>query len=476
MLSFGIKIALCEEFALAHKLSPAMECVPGSNLLGVTAAALYRKLGRKGAWWLFHSGKVRFGNGLPIGPDGKPGWPIPACWDSEESPLPPVCESEVRSRPIPAFNPPGFISLTGQRFGPRVALRRYRAERYPVLLADQDFLADVSWDEDVPEVWIGHLREFFADAPVLLTGRKRTRRHGKAQVWLVSPPQLPSSPLLPSHGEIRVWLLSDLSACDRYGLPTVQPAAEDLGLPVGDFLPERSFRRVRRYASYNNHHRLYGRERQVIAAGSVLVFRLRESPNDVVWTDRTPGYAGFHQECGLGRYVVEPELLTRHPLPSHLPMEAIHSPAAKPPNHALAHWLLATATNSSESNDIHRWVELTLQELGILERNARRLSGVGEAQAVAPSRQHWGRVAEASEQARQELQEWGSLRRILFNDPNAICGPSNREWNLTTADQAGNQFTFADWLERKLSERPNDAPHVAALLANQAIRRTGGKK
>lgn len=43
----------------------SLDYLPGSLLLGLAASRLYAELSEDDAWTLFHSGMVRFGDGLP---------------------------------------------------------------------------------------------------------------------------------------------------------------------------------------------------------------------------------------------------------------------------------------------------------------------------------------------------------------------------------------------------------------------------
>jgi len=59
----------------------SLDYIPGAALYGVSASKLYDSLGRY-AFTVFHSGKVRFGNGYPLAPNGEVGFPVPFSWYS----------------------------------------------------------------------------------------------------------------------------------------------------------------------------------------------------------------------------------------------------------------------------------------------------------------------------------------------------------------------------------------------------------
>ncbi|MCU7960115.1 MAG: hypothetical protein KZQ58_08975 [gamma proteobacterium symbiont of Bathyaustriella thionipta] len=57
----------------------SLDYIPGSALLGAVAAELYSGLNIETAFAAFHSGQLRFGNGLPWNGNSV-GWPMPYVW------------------------------------------------------------------------------------------------------------------------------------------------------------------------------------------------------------------------------------------------------------------------------------------------------------------------------------------------------------------------------------------------------------
>lgn len=67
---------------------PDLDYVPGTMFLGVAAAKLYQSLNQEDqalAYLVFHGGALRFGNGLPLGPNGQPTFPMPLCWHEDKN-------------------------------------------------------------------------------------------------------------------------------------------------------------------------------------------------------------------------------------------------------------------------------------------------------------------------------------------------------------------------------------------------------
>ena len=488
---------------------PGLDYLPGSNLLGAAAAMLYPTLSREDAWLLFHSGKVRFGNALPLAGE-ESAWPIPLSWRLSatassfckqgrlragkvynltrcrlnDSPLDPASTAT----PLPA----GYVTLSGRYHRPKTIFRmknvvspetnhpdKERTFGYESLAEGQSFIADLAYDEDVPERLVEKLLGFFASAPTMTFGRSRSAQYGRVNCRFVSAPLIVPASLPQAGQELSLWLLSDLAACDRHGFPTLAPEAEALGLPPADPVPAKTFLRCRTYSPYNGFHQLHSSERQVICQGSVLTFRPHHplSPaelNEIA--GRIARGLGLYREAGLGRCVLEPALLaTWHPEFTATAQPSPIPPAPPAPDHPLARWLVETTENRSLQGGTQHWAKQALTELDQLERNARRLSGLREDQSASPGRSLWGRVAEAARRATGSNHEYKSLHNELFGEANSVCTSHQADWYQLTADVNGQPLTYRDWLEHKMAERPNDAASAICLLAELAQRRPAGE-
>lgn len=510
----GLSFELLDEVVISRRAASSggqlgLDYLPGAHLLGALAAALYRELSREDAWLLFHTGKVRFGNALPLAGDGQPAWPLPLCWRraAEQPPVDAhgvlVAERVLNllhadadtepTGPLPTL-PEGYIALSGRFCQPRVAFRmkstlapdtgrlsETSAFGYESLTAGQRFHADIAYDADIPAYLAARLEDFFAARPILSFGRSRSAQYGR--VACEPGPVATPPPCLPPAGrELSLWLLSDLAACDPHGFPTLAPEAVDLGLPPADPIAHKTFIHPRSYSPYNSFHGLHGAERQVIAQGSVLSYHLRDPLDSAAWaalTDRLAHGLGLYREFGLGRCLASPALLAaRHPGFAAAPApEARPVPApVPPPDHPLARWLLQAAEHGSLRGGMKQWAAQAVWELEQLERNARRLNGLREDQTASPSRAHWGRVAEAARRAAAMGDGPHRLHAELFADANSICRRHDEEWNRPTANPDGQALTYRDWLEQKMAERPADAPSALGLLAELAQRRLSGKR
>jgi CRISPR-associated protein Csx10 len=522
MGGLSLDLELLDEVALSRRpasegAQPGLDYLPGANVLGAVAGALYATLGREEAWTVFHSGQVRFGNGLPLGPGGEPGWPMPLCWcrEAEVSPLGedgrlvsdrvynlmhcrdgelPYCLEGSARAGLPM--PEGYVAASGGYFKPRLTFRSKAAVSseagrgigqscfgYESLAEGQRFLADIAWDDTLPAHLETRVRAFFEARPVLSFGRSRSAQYGRVKCHMTPEPDPGPARHAMAGNELSLWLLSDLAACDPHGFSTLAPEPEALGLPSGVLLPRKTFVRRRAYSPYNGFHRLYGAERQVIAQGSVLTYRL-DQPLDAdacrLLEAQVARGLGLYRESGLGRCALAPALLaTRHPqfgsaLPE-APVAARGEALSNAPGHPLARWLVGAAEHRSRQGGMRQWAGEAVGELELLERNARRLSGLREDQSASPSRSHWGRVADAARRAGAAANGHRRLCEELFAEVGAVCRAHDEDWGRQTASAFGQPLTYRDWLRGKVAERPEDSPSAIALLAELAQRRLAGK-
>jgi CRISPR-associated protein Csx10 len=519
---WSLELELIDELILSQRAASlgghrSLDRIPGATLLGAAAATLYqdKDLGRRNAWTVFHSGKVRFGDGLPVSAGtGAMGWPVPLCWHHAKG------ESVVETGRFKAerlFNLmhtggklPGddsdrqpkqlrdiYVTVFGERVRPETEFRMRTAIDprtgraadaqlfgFESLRAGQRFLASLEWDDDVSEEAVEKLQAFFAGRELLL-GRSRSAQFGRVRCILKDTAAFLPETVEPKGAEITLWLLSDLAVCDENGAPTLTPSSVNLGLPVGEPVPEKTYTRFRAYAPYNGYQKLFGRERQIIAAGSVLTFKLSRTPTAEEWAalrKTLAGGLGLYRESGLGRCVLEPALL-REVNPDFRETKTGISPSTDTPrttarpDHPYAHWLEWIASGRDAEAERKQWAEQAAKALDQLERNARALNGLADDKPASPGKSQWGRVAEEAKSAAQSDDAYNRLHAALFDTDSGVCKPGSaqEDWHLPTQwqDSEGRERsgTFADWLHERFAERAADASVALGLLANLAQKR-----
>ncbi len=344
----------------------SLDRIPGAALLGAAAGRLYAGLGQDEAFTVFHSGKVRFGDGLPW--DGRSvGWPVPRCWHYPKTRgaaeggflnAKRLYNFALKDKPtLPDNEQPkqmrdGYVHADGRHSKPAHSLRLKtaidpatgRADEgrlfgYDALHRGQTFLSVLEADDDVNEAVFNRVIEVLQGQ--VLLGRSRSAEYGRAKI---APIELPEMPMSGKPADtLTLWLLSDLALSDAHGHPTLQPDGEALGLPGTQVVWERTFLRGRRYSPWNAARHGYDRERLVLEAGGVITLRLNgHSRNEAV--NVLEKGLGFYREAGLGRVWINPPLLRdEHPSFAKRDSAAPETTTVPEPNHPLVSWLKAAA-------------------------------------------------------------------------------------------------------------------------------------
>ncbi|KOR32994.1 hypothetical protein TI05_03770 [Achromatium sp. WMS3] len=283
--------------------------IPGSALLGAVAAKLYPQLSKADAFTVFHSGKIRFGNGLPIAATGEIAWPMPMCWHQlkeqqieQDGQL--LAERIWYGNNIPNHNyrqlqqiRTGYVTASGKLVKPHQKIHiktaidpEYGVARetnifgYQTLTAQQRFVSHITATAAVSDALWYKVQQIFTEP--LLLGRSRSAEYGLANSTLrelKDPFLIPNSldnlnsvtDSTPSDTkQIVLWLLSDLVVLDAYGQPTLTPRPEWMGLPKGQLNLEQSYVSTRRYSPWNAYRNSHDIERQALSQGSILTFDL----------------------------------------------------------------------------------------------------------------------------------------------------------------------------------------------------------
>ncbi len=467
----------------------SLDRIPGATLLGAAAGRLYKALSPADAWTVFHSGKFRFGDGLPI-LDGDFAYPIPYAWHHAKLRKPAETRGvdshskrlheqhiynflhigKIGGDAQPKQMRTGYVCADGRWVSPQRALRLKTAIDpatgraaesqlfgYDALVRGQSFATFIEADDDLDET-------LFDSATAALTGevllgRSRSAEYGRAWIEAGTGIQWPRFEAPTEDMTATLWLLSDLALCDKHGQSTLTPDGDSLRISGARVDWNKTFLRQRRYSPWNAFRHGYDRERLVLAAGGVITLDLPEPLTEIQIAQLQHGI-GLHREAGLGRLWVNPPLLENiHPhfQDAVQPFE-IRSPAK--PDHPLIHWL------ETQSGDWKRAAEERArkladeysQQIGI----ARRLAGVGERLDFGPSRSQWGRVLEAARSRQGQ-----ALFDTLFTGDDAIVKPEAEGWKEEVRDSADQWRKLSEWLKEKLRKDKTDSDKAYAHLVRQ---------
>ena len=470
-----------------------LDYIPGSALLGAAAARLYRQLESEEAWLLFHSGRLRFGNGMPLF-QGLPTRPVPKAMhypkgkpykdDQQQQLIPAHCKNLCLVDPASLgeqhqqlrkgyLNAAGGYLETTLRYEMRTALvqgqRRAQESQlfgYMAIPAGQCFRASIEADETIPHALLERLREVLAEG--IFLGRSRAAEYGRCE--LIVDEIKPYAPALPeARQELDLWLLADMALLDQHGQPTCSPTPECLGLPAGRLVAEKSFIGTRRYSPWNAHRRGHDLERMVISQGSVLHFRFDSVPSPQALAHLAHG-VGLYREAGLGQVAVNPPLLqSAQPCFEHAHAADNTASTHARPDHPLIDWLEHSQHAVSARKTIQENAERFAKELATCYDHARAYLG-GNSLPVGPSPSQWGNVIDALR---------GGERGKLFDRHNGVARADMKGWEDGIGKtKAGTQMCFSDWFAERIENMPLRDLQACADRAQDVARtyhQKGGK-
>lgn len=378
----------------------SLDYVPGATLLGVAARILYSKYPQH-AFALFHSGKVRFGNGYPLTHDSL-SFPIPLSifvakrdrtrWARGGLIIAPTLlrnevwghtPTEQEWKQIRG----GFMTLDGSLPSPELTVstktaiardrRRSREGHlfaYQAVRAGTRFGFTVSIDDDVAPEVDALVRDALCNTAVGI-GRSRSAEFGWAAItprlkaWDVpdSRPVQEGLLVLYCHGDVA---LRDLQS----GQPTLRPHPSHFGLPEPAKLDlDRTFIRTRRYSPFNGWRRLPDLERQVLVKGSVIVFKGLPTSFDLSqYAGMLQAGVGDYRECGLGEVWVQPSFLMEDTLTPEARGSSLAANAMRPrsdliPQGPLMTWLKSRDLEEAEKIEAdhlaHEWINSIFSSL-----------------------------------------------------------------------------------------------------------------
>ena len=439
--------------------------IPGGRLLGWMASRLYNSLSKADAFAVFHSGQVRFLDGLPLDQTGSNqpesvALPTPFClaWDKQdgEGRNPAAAINCLADNEVPealirangghvegrnlksvhpdiewgrktAVNPTSGRAQEGQLFG------------YAALRSGQSFLAGIEFDDGVAEALFDKVSGVFPGT--MHVGKSRAAEFGAIAVERLGEDQAPAFENLPCaeprNGETVLWLLSDLAFAGPGGGYGLEPRGPDVGLSEGHrFRPDRSFVRTATYAPFNAALTARMPQGLVIRRGSVLVFE----GGDAGTVQRPILRAGLHQEQGLGRMWVNPEPILSGGQLDYWTLESRENAAS-----------FESCEEPSYVNRLRQAIDLDpiaplieaehlAAELRSIYRDARAANGPAHQGGPKPSQ--WNRVqttvrTESDDQA---------LFRTLFESDHAVC-KSDRPSDWGCVYGLGSETTFSAWLK-----------------------------
>lgn len=309
----------------------SLDFIPGNNFLGIVAAN-YNSMTKEEQMEIFHSGKVRFGDGHPADKEAKTrSLHVPAalfypkgknacdeCYASQSYSREEDIRRNGKAMQLKQCRNGYFIFQNNEGISVPVAKsfalksaydREHRRAKdnkmysYESLDQGQIFLFEVEIDND-------SLAEKIARALIGThhIGRSRTAQYGLVKIDEANFNDVASSPkpIDTINGpRIAVYADSQLIFLDEAGQPTLQPtlqpSARQLGLD-GEIDPQLSQVRTFQYAPWNGKRQTRDADRCGIEKGSVFFVECNSVPP-------ASKYVGSYNNEGFGKVIYNPDFL-----------------------------------------------------------------------------------------------------------------------------------------------------------------------
>jgi len=356
--SLWLRLELLDDVAVSQSSATvgghrSLDFLPGAALLGAVARRTYKALDEVTAIRLFHAGKLRFGPGLPEAADGGCTVPSPLSLherkDGGDGELLNLAVSErpagLQYRQVRNGFRDGELGavMVGRRGSMRTSVTREGRAREGFLFTVNAisrgavFLSRVDADDAQDLACVAAL-----DGQVIRLGKSRSAEFGGVRVQVLTQPP-PEGAWQCEEGRVstlRILAVSDVALRSEVGAPTFEPTPAHLGLP-GSWRWDvaRSFLRTRSWSPFNAYRGRPDLERQVLSAGSVLVFTGDEAVDLSDIRARLAPGVGEGRAEGLGQVLVNPVILSnarRTPAQVDNAEAARHAPA---PTGELARWV-----------------------------------------------------------------------------------------------------------------------------------------
>ena len=384
--------------------------IPGATLLGVAAGKLYRDLRPEESFIAFHSGRVRFSNGLPLR-GGCRTAPVPLSFHTEKSTTTPFYNLAAADMPEgkqPKAVREGFIDASGQVEKPHKTYRmktaidaaqRRAAEAqlfgYQALAGGQQFGAVITADADVDKALF--IKIVAALCGEVRLGRSRSAEYGRVQVVERSKAFTPL-PKASVAVKITILAMSDLAVVDAAGEPLLTPTGAALGFGSATVDFAHTFIRTRAYAPYNAKRRTHDLARQVICQGSVITLEGAFTEADCRALNNG---VGIHRESGLGEVLVNLQMLADKKIEAKAKAKEVSSHATVSPSKTeFTKWLRTRDVGVTDAMAASlAMARKQFGEFNAHQKSARRYLGLGAAEHVGPSASQWGVIFNAAKAA-----------------------------------------------------------------------------
>lgn len=336
MVTLYFKCKLLSDIVMTQKSATeghhrTLDFIPGNNFLGIVARSVYndKEIDEEVKVSLFHNGDVRYGDAHPMIDNNRTLRVAASLFYPKLSNIskeayvyyliPDIKSDEMRKKQLKQCRN-GFYMMDEQNAKPVELKTKYSIK------SAYDKAKRRSEDEKMygyqalPKglifcFQVDAANEYFADivkkslVGIKNVGRSKTAEYGLVEISVLDKPyNQPSSRdgvmSINGEGYVAVYADSRLIFFDEYGMPTLQPTPQQLGVENGIEVDwSKSQIRTFQYAPYNSKRAQYDYDRYGIEKGSVFVVRTDSFsvPSDVV--------IGSYQNEGFGKVIYNPNFL-----------------------------------------------------------------------------------------------------------------------------------------------------------------------
>jgi hypothetical protein len=374
---------------------------PGSALWGWAISKLYGD-DKAQAYELFHSGKVKFSDAVPLIDRDSPAFPNPVTLLYAKHDGTPISKDGLDTDKL-YLNREDFKSGPGKEKKQAESLKGYHISRAlnqtaktgrnhrlrtaisegkakdgqlfgtEFVKAPTGYRATIEGSDDHLKI----IAEAFPDGGRIFLGRARNSGYGGAYTckWEGQNPW-PAGETVKGN-EAALWCLSDMALVDDFGMPCIEPAGKDFGLDGWTLDLTKSSINTRRFAPWNRTEGGRSGEICVIEAGSVLCYT---RPEGDAGEHALKSIVGLHQERGFGRVTLMPAI-----------GKEVSAPPAQP-----------SAPSRGVSN-FQKTVEARAALLDTRKRDAYLkllLNAVKKVAAKGPTRTQWSKLSRAARRSK----------------------------------------------------------------------------
>ena len=300
----------------AQGIKETLDFIPGNNFLGIVAKQLYDNLSEQEQLSLFHCADVHFGDAHPC-KNGHRAFRIPAAfyypkYDAEtiyvhhsvdHNQLPPQIQLKQCRSGFYIINN-GNLEKVGVHTNIAVKSAYDTVNRRS---EDEQMYTYQSMEQGMTLAFEvqANTREMLNKIVTSLCGvhsigRSRTAQYGRVEITMTDYQEIDSLSI--SSSVITIYADSRLIFLDQYGMPTMQPKAEDFGLQ-GRVLWDKSQVRTFQYAPWNGKRQEWDLDRCGIEKGSVFVVECSAPIENI------PSIVGVYTNEGFGKVICNPSFL-----------------------------------------------------------------------------------------------------------------------------------------------------------------------